>query len=418
MPRPANGFGERWEARVARTALGAEQTGVTHFRLRPGKRSPFTHRHVEAEEVYVILGRQRRVKLDDEIADVRPARRDPRRPRGGAGVRGRAGRPRVAGLRRAPRRRRRARRRSLDRLTYSGSRACARMRRSASRSSAPSAASAGGRRGEDRVRAPRQLLALARRLDDLRPAGRSGARAGAPGPGLEVVDHHGRVGRLDPQRVGELAHRHRPPRQPAQRARAAEAHAERVGDLAPALVVEHEVGHQQPGLARGVVRFGHRYAASASGLSWTAVRRRDSLARCVVAEQPERSTTPPHALSVHHAGWLAAARPAPPACGGHDRPGHRDAERRADLARRGGDRRRHARLGARHPGDGGVRDRRVDQPEAEPEDHVGHEQQRQRASRRRCRSAARLALTSATPAITSGSRGRAGRRCGPRAGTR
>ena len=69
---PANGFGERWEARVARTALGAEQTGVTHFRLRPGKRSPFTHRHVEAEEVYVILAGSGRIKLDDDVADVRP----------------------------------------------------------------------------------------------------------------------------------------------------------------------------------------------------------------------------------------------------------------------------------------------------------------------------------------------------------
>jgi mannose-6-phosphate isomerase-like protein (cupin superfamily) len=69
---PANGFGERWEARVARTALETEQTGVTHYRLRPGKRSPFTHRHVEAEEVYVILAGSGRIKLDDEIADVGP----------------------------------------------------------------------------------------------------------------------------------------------------------------------------------------------------------------------------------------------------------------------------------------------------------------------------------------------------------
>jgi uncharacterized cupin superfamily protein len=69
---PGNGFGHRWEARVARTALGAEQTGVTHFRLRPGKRSPFTHRHKEAEEIYVVLSGTGRVKLDDEIADVRP----------------------------------------------------------------------------------------------------------------------------------------------------------------------------------------------------------------------------------------------------------------------------------------------------------------------------------------------------------
>ena len=69
---PANGFGERWEARVARTALGAEHTGVAHFRLRPGKRSPFTHRHDRAEEIYVILSGSGRIKLDDELSDVRP----------------------------------------------------------------------------------------------------------------------------------------------------------------------------------------------------------------------------------------------------------------------------------------------------------------------------------------------------------
>jgi quercetin dioxygenase-like cupin family protein len=68
---PGGGFEDRWEARVARVDLEAEQTGVTHFRLRPGKRSPFAHRHAHAEEVYVILAGTGRVKLDDEIADVR-----------------------------------------------------------------------------------------------------------------------------------------------------------------------------------------------------------------------------------------------------------------------------------------------------------------------------------------------------------
>lgn len=68
---PANGFGARWEARVAREDLGAEQTGLTHFRLRPGKRSPFVHRHRRAEEVYVVLGGTGRVKLDDDIFEVR-----------------------------------------------------------------------------------------------------------------------------------------------------------------------------------------------------------------------------------------------------------------------------------------------------------------------------------------------------------
>jgi uncharacterized cupin superfamily protein len=69
---PGNGFGDRWEARVARTALGAERTGVSFFRLLPGKRSPFTHRHTAAEEVYVVLGGSGRVKLDGELLDVGP----------------------------------------------------------------------------------------------------------------------------------------------------------------------------------------------------------------------------------------------------------------------------------------------------------------------------------------------------------
>jgi len=69
---PANGFGDRWEARVARQALAAERTGVSFFRLLPGKRSPFTHRHTDAEEVYVVLGGSGRIKLDDELLDVGP----------------------------------------------------------------------------------------------------------------------------------------------------------------------------------------------------------------------------------------------------------------------------------------------------------------------------------------------------------
>jgi mannose-6-phosphate isomerase-like protein (cupin superfamily) len=66
-----NGFGDRWEARVAREPLRAQATGLTHFRLRPGKRSPFCHRHREAEEVYVIIGGSGKVKLDDEVIEVR-----------------------------------------------------------------------------------------------------------------------------------------------------------------------------------------------------------------------------------------------------------------------------------------------------------------------------------------------------------
>jgi mannose-6-phosphate isomerase-like protein (cupin superfamily) len=69
---PPNGFGDHWEARVARVALEAERTGVSHFRLFPGKRSPFMHRHAEAEEIYVVLSGSGRMKLGDEIVDVGP----------------------------------------------------------------------------------------------------------------------------------------------------------------------------------------------------------------------------------------------------------------------------------------------------------------------------------------------------------
>jgi quercetin dioxygenase-like cupin family protein len=69
---PGNGFGDRWEARVAREALDAERTGMTLFRLHPGRRSPFTHRHVEAEEIYVVLSGSGRVKLERELFDVGP----------------------------------------------------------------------------------------------------------------------------------------------------------------------------------------------------------------------------------------------------------------------------------------------------------------------------------------------------------
>lgn len=69
---PANGLGDVWEAHVAREALGAEATGVTFFRLQAGRRSPFTHRHREAEETYVVLRGHGRIKLDEEILDVGP----------------------------------------------------------------------------------------------------------------------------------------------------------------------------------------------------------------------------------------------------------------------------------------------------------------------------------------------------------
>jgi mannose-6-phosphate isomerase-like protein (cupin superfamily) len=67
---PKFGYGERQEARFANDDLETDQTGLSHHRIRPGKRQGFAHRHDDAEEVYVILAGSGRAKLDDEIIDV------------------------------------------------------------------------------------------------------------------------------------------------------------------------------------------------------------------------------------------------------------------------------------------------------------------------------------------------------------
>jgi len=67
---PKFGFGEFQEARFAREDLDAEQTGLAHIKVKPGKRMPFAHRHDEAEEIYVVIAGSGRLKLDDEIVEV------------------------------------------------------------------------------------------------------------------------------------------------------------------------------------------------------------------------------------------------------------------------------------------------------------------------------------------------------------
>ena len=64
------GFGETQETRFANDDLETEQTGLSHHRLKPGKRQPFAHKHDQAEEVYVVVSGSGRVKLDDEILEL------------------------------------------------------------------------------------------------------------------------------------------------------------------------------------------------------------------------------------------------------------------------------------------------------------------------------------------------------------
>jgi quercetin dioxygenase-like cupin family protein len=59
------------EARFARKHLGSQHLGVSLFRYGAGYRSPIGHRHREQEEAYVVVSGSGRVKLEDEIHDLR-----------------------------------------------------------------------------------------------------------------------------------------------------------------------------------------------------------------------------------------------------------------------------------------------------------------------------------------------------------
>jgi mannose-6-phosphate isomerase-like protein (cupin superfamily) len=59
------------EARFARSPLESEHLGVSYFRYGPGYRAPFGHRHREQEEAYIVIGGSGRVKLGDEVVDLR-----------------------------------------------------------------------------------------------------------------------------------------------------------------------------------------------------------------------------------------------------------------------------------------------------------------------------------------------------------
>jgi mannose-6-phosphate isomerase-like protein (cupin superfamily) len=59
------------DARFARSHIDSEHLGVSYFRYAPGFHSQTGHSHREQEEAYVVVSGSGRVKLDDEIRDLR-----------------------------------------------------------------------------------------------------------------------------------------------------------------------------------------------------------------------------------------------------------------------------------------------------------------------------------------------------------
>src|SRR5262249_39022274 len=68
---PKFGMPDGMDVRFPRRALGCTTAGVGVEKLAPGLRIPFGHKHSEQEEVYVVAEGSGRVKLDDEVRDLR-----------------------------------------------------------------------------------------------------------------------------------------------------------------------------------------------------------------------------------------------------------------------------------------------------------------------------------------------------------
>ena len=68
---PKFGMSPNLEFRMARVPLELENSGVSYLRIAPNFRMPFGHTHKQQEEIYVLVGGAARIKLDDEVVELR-----------------------------------------------------------------------------------------------------------------------------------------------------------------------------------------------------------------------------------------------------------------------------------------------------------------------------------------------------------
>ena len=68
---PKFGMPDELDARFARSAVGGKTLGLSLMKLEPNFRIPFGHKHEHQEEVYVVVRGSGRVKVEDEIVELR-----------------------------------------------------------------------------------------------------------------------------------------------------------------------------------------------------------------------------------------------------------------------------------------------------------------------------------------------------------
>jgi mannose-6-phosphate isomerase-like protein (cupin superfamily) len=62
---------EEMDARFARSDVEGKTLGLSIMKLAPGFRIPFGHKHENQEEVYVVVRGSARVKVDDDVVELR-----------------------------------------------------------------------------------------------------------------------------------------------------------------------------------------------------------------------------------------------------------------------------------------------------------------------------------------------------------
>ena len=69
---PRGGLSPGLKAHFARAPLELQKSGISYFRVAPNFRVPFGHLHKEQEEVYLVVDGSARVKVDDDVVELRP----------------------------------------------------------------------------------------------------------------------------------------------------------------------------------------------------------------------------------------------------------------------------------------------------------------------------------------------------------
>src|SRR3954465_11312148 len=65
------GFAPDMEARFAAKDLGLRHSAISYQALAPNFRQPFGHKHGEQEELYLVLSGSGRIKIDDEVVELK-----------------------------------------------------------------------------------------------------------------------------------------------------------------------------------------------------------------------------------------------------------------------------------------------------------------------------------------------------------